>query len=333
MFQLLGICLALAALLVINAGASFIAALVWRALAYRAQSWRASTRARIIFALRTWPSAFAILCVAMLLFPAYFVYEPRASSEIVTAKLALLASLSMLGLALAMRRCLASWWATRRLIKDWLRHAEPVLIRNVPVPVYRLAHRFPVIAVVGAFRPKLFIASHIFDALNNAELDAALSHEIGHLAARDNLKRTFVRLCSDALAIISAQRILDRAWAESAEAAADEYVAQTRGASSALDLAAALIKIARMAPQGATPLLPAGAFLIGENADGIAWRVCRLTQLAAVEGGTGQRESLTRQFGSWWGFCAILTLAAFVINSQLLIEMHNFIEHIVSALQ
>jgi len=335
MYQLLGICLALAALLVVNACASFIAALVWRVLFVRAQMWRASTRASVIFALRTWPAACALLCVAALLFPAYFIYEPRASNEAVTTKLALLAALSVFGLTLAVRRGLGAWWATHKLIEDWLHHAEPIRLRNVSVPVYRIEHRFPLIAVVGAFRPRLFVASQIFDALSDAELKAALTHEIGHLAARDNLKRTLVRACSDALSIVPAGRTLGRAWAESAEEAADEYVARSGGVASALDLAAALLKIARMAPHGMRPAtMPAGAFLIGENMDGVAGRVRRLMQLAAVEGASEQHESSMQRLALWSCFCSLLALVVSIAaSSQMLVAMHNFIERIVFMLQ
>ncbi|MGI8653857.1 MAG: M48 family metalloprotease [Pyrinomonadaceae bacterium] len=335
MYQLLGICLALAALLVVNACASLIAVLVWRAVSRRAQTWRASTRARVLFALRTWPALCALVCVAALLFPAYFLYEPRASTEIVTTKLALLATLSMLGLALAARRGFGAWYATRKLSIDWLRHAELLCLPTIDVPIYRIEHRFPVIAVVGAFRPRLFIATQISDALDADELRAALQHESGHLTARDNLKRALVRICSDALSIIPAGRTLDRAWAENAEAAADEYVVRTSGAKGALDLASALLKIARMVPNGARPTMPAGAFLMGENLDGVAWRVRRLTELA-VEEKCGSEHSIASMLPAalWCSGGGLGALALLIVaDSQLLIALHNLIERVVSALQ
>ncbi len=50
------------------------------------------------------------------------------------------------------------------------------------------------IAVVGAFRPKMFIAEQIFLSLDKQELAAAVAHECGHLAARDNLKRLILKI-------------------------------------------------------------------------------------------------------------------------------------------
>jgi hypothetical protein len=83
---------------------------------------------------------------------------------------------------------------------------------------------------------------------------------------RDNLKRALMRACRDVLVIVPCGRILDRDWSEVAEAAADEHAARA-GATVALDLASALIKIARLIPEGVKPTMPAGAFLIDDNYD------------------------------------------------------------------
>lgn len=333
MYALLGICLALAALLVVNASVSVVSALVWRALSGPARRWSARERARAVFALRILPAASALFCVVALLSPAYLTHEPYSTKEIVTIKLALISLVSVLGILLALWRGLSAWRATRALVTDWMRVGEPIAVENVSIPVYRIRHSFPVIAIVGAIRPRLFIASHIFSTLNEEEIAAAMAHEVGHLTARDNLKRVLVRACSDVLAIVPAGRSLDRAWTESAEGAADEYVARTQGAQSALNLAAALVKIARLAPVGAKPTMPAAAFLIGENASGLAWRVRHLTDLAGIKS-NAEREPLLLRFGLWIclaGFLAVLALT--VINSRVLLAMHSITELIVSALQ
>jgi len=78
-----------------------------------------------------------------------------------------------------------------------------------------------VIAVVGSIRPRLFVAGQVLDSLTDEEMLAAIAHECGHLAA-DNFKRVLLRACRDMLTIVPCGRSLDRAWAENAEAAADE---------------------------------------------------------------------------------------------------------------
>lgn len=330
MYELLGISLALSGLLTLNAAASLLTALCWRLLQRRAQTWTAATRAQVLFALRVLPGLAAVLCVAALLVPAYIAHEPRHATEQVSLQLGLLAGVSALGLSLAAWRGVAAWLATRRLIHDWLRNSESLSLPPVSIPAHRLRHSFPVIAVVGTFRPRLFIADHLFQSLESDELTAAVAHECGHLAARDNLKRALLRGCRDVLTIVPCGRLLDREWAAAAEAAADEFAAR-KGAETALDLAAALVKIARLAPAGARPILPAGALLLGEDVGGVAHRVKLLTQLAATG---NERRSSTVSASLWFSFGALVTAALLVAaHPQSLPAIHRLIEAAVSTLQ
>src|SRR5215475_8098332 len=266
MFELLGICLALAALLTLNALAATLASALWGALGRRLEGRPAAARARLIFALRVFPPFIAAVGVGALLLPAYIAHEPRRAVEPVGLKLGVLAVVSAAGLLLALWRGVAAWIATRSLVKDWLRLAEPVSFDQIRIPAYRLRHQFPVVAIVGVIRPKLFIADHLYQSLTRQEFAAAIAHESGHLAARDNLKRALLRACRDALSIIPSGARLDRAWAEASEAAADEHAARG-GGNVALDLASTLVKIARLVPEGVNPAMPAGALLIGDSAD------------------------------------------------------------------
>src|SRR5262249_48078215 len=148
-----------------------------------------------------------------------------------------------------------------------------------------------------------------FQSLTNEEISAAMAHESGHLISRDNLKRPLLRACRDMLAIVPSGASLDRAWVEASEAAADEHAARG-GSGGALDLASALIKIARLVPDGVKPAFPAGALLIGDDGAGgvdgagIAERVRRLTRLATLE----DVSPGMRTFNVWpWAlFAAIL---------------------------
>jgi Zn-dependent protease with chaperone function len=335
MYALLGLCLALATLLTVNALAACAVVGLWRGLLARAtRNWSAGARAQILFALRLAPFAFALLFVAALIVPSYLRYEPEATAEAVSLKLAAFAALSIIGLALALWRGLMAWLTTRRLIADWLRHAEPITLPNVALPAFRVAHKFPVVAVVGALRPRLFVAQQLFAALSHSELSAVLAHERGHLAARDNLKRTLLRACRDVLMIVPAGRTLDRAWAESVEAAADEHAAQAGDDATALDLASALIKIARLIPTGAQPTMPAGAFLIGEFADGnLAWRVERLAQLAGAQ---INRRTHAHTLSLSFLVCAsvlLLVLSLIVGDARVLAVTHAALEYIVGVLR
>jgi Zn-dependent protease with chaperone function len=333
MYELLGICLSLAGLLAINSFGSLLAAAFWRG-ASKASGWvSASTRARFLFLLRVTPGLAAILGVAALLVPSYLANEPRDTGEIVSLELGLLAALSLYGVGLALWRAVAARLATRRLVEDWLKHAEPLHIQDVTIPAFRIQHPFPVLAIVGAVRPRLFVAEQILRSLSEEEIAAAVAHENGHLVAGDNVKRGLLRACRDMLAFIPFGSSLDRSWTKAAEAAADEYAARG-GASMSLNLASALLKVARLAPGGARPARVAGASLIAEDLGNITSRVLRLTQLAAVPGCPRRAQA------AGWSLAVCICLSVVLMAAILtysvanpLTVIHEGLEYFVAALQ
>src|SRR6266566_1565632 len=247
MFELLGLSLLLAALLTFNSFASLVTGVLWTLFHGATRRWSAWSRARLIFLLRTFPALAAAVCVLVLFAPAYLAYEPRHTNENVSFKLALLAFASAVGIAVAAARSIIAWRMTARLTADWMAQGEPIEVDGVDIATYRIDHAFPVIAIVGVLRPRLFIASQVFSLLTPTEIKASLAHENGHLASRDNLKRGILRACRDSLLLVPCGLLLDREWAEAAEEAADEQAARA-GHGVALDLASALVKIARIIP-------------------------------------------------------------------------------------
>lgn len=333
MYTLLAICLSLFGLLAIYSLGTVVAALVCSASRRAADLWPASNRAQFLFLLCIAPGLAAILCVGMLFIPAYLANEPRETTETVTLKLGLPAAASLLWIARALWRACSNYAATRRLVVNWLKEATPVVVGNVRVPAFRFRHRFPVIAIIGALRPRLFIADQIFHSLNDEEIAAAVAHENGHLHAADNLKRGLLHACRSMLTLIPLRRSLDRAWIKAAESAADDYAAKG-GASTALNLASALVKVARLAPAGCKPVSPAGASLIVEDPGSIAARVLHLTRVATEPGyfRNAERPVLSLMLGAALSaFLLAVTLAVF--SSDLLARIHSALEHIVSALQ
>jgi Zn-dependent protease with chaperone function len=334
MFELLGLSLLLAALLTFNSGASVVIAGLWRVAGRVTDNWTAASRARLLFSLRTLPALLAFLFVALLLVPSYLAYEPRHTAEGVSFKLGLLAFLSATGIGVSIARGIATHRATRKLTSDWLAQGKPIQIAGIDIEAYQIQHAFPLIGIVGFLRPRLFIASQVLELLTPEEISAAIAHENGHLTARDNLKRGLLRACRDALLIIPSGRLLDKSWSEASEEAADENAAR-QGNDMALDLASALVKIARIIPLGARPTMPAGVFLLGdEETKGIKSRVRRLLALAATERRSSSRsDALTKLF--MWGMASLLLLG-FVIaatNPYLLSRVHYLIEHAVFVLR
>lgn len=335
MYELLGICLALTALLAINASASAFAEVAWRVASPHTSHWRAAARARLLFALRVLPSAFAAAFVFVLVVPAYLLNEPLHSGETVGVKMLALAAVSAAGVLAAVWRIAGTWRATRRLARGWMLEAESVAVEGMSLPAYRIHHRFPVIAVVGVFRPRLFIASQIFDSLTGEELAAALAHERGHVEARDNLKRALLRAGQDALLFAPLGRSLSIAWARASELAADEFAA-SEDPSAALELASAIVKISRLIPAGVRPTLPAGAHLLGEceDSDGLSRRVTNLLRFAGLR---EDRPKLSRAHAGTVFTCAFwLGLSAaclFVATHPSVLKLtHAAIERVVGSL-
>lgn len=331
MYQLLGICLALTVLLAVNSIVSLGMAVVWKLAKNYLSRFSARTRAEILFAMRAVPPATALVCVGLFLIPAYVNYEPVATTEVVSKKLAALAFFSAAGLALASWRICRSWLATRSLLQSWLREAEPIHLTGVGVPAFRIRHSFPIIAVVGTLRPRLFIAEQVLRTLKEPELAAAIAHEHGHLQARDNLKRSTLRACSNLLLVVPFGRSLDHAWAGAAEAAADEHAAATNP-ESALNLASALVKIAKLVPSGARANVPVAAYLVGiEETQGVKTRIQRLIELASH--GFRQPQIAGARLiplASLAAFFLCLTILAG--NPKVLFGVHGLIEHVVGLL-
>lgn len=332
MYELLGICLVFAALLTINALASVISAAGWRLLEPLTQHWSSRSRADMLFAVRISPPVLAITIVALFLIPSYVGYEPHATSEVVSMKLAALAFISGAGVIFAAYRCLRSWLATRSLHRQWLLHAEQIRIRGISIPTFSLSHPFPVIAVIGTIRPCLFIADHVRQSLTNEELAAAIAHEYGHLAARDNFKRLALRLCRDLLMIVPCGHSLDREWSELAESAADEHAAEY-DREAALNLAAALIKIAKMIPPGSRTFVPLAAFLVGvDEARGVKSRVRRLLEIASGGSQTAGAQHTVRRIAPVLTVAALALLTVAAASPGVLIAVHRLIENIVKLL-
>lgn len=332
MFELLGLSLLLAALLTFNSVATLVIAGLWRLAGRETDNWTAAARARLLFSLRILPAVLAFLTVSLLLVPAYLAYEPRHAAETVSFKLGLLAFLSATGIAVSIYRGIATNRATANLTADWLRRGKPIQIPGIDIRSYEINHAFPLIGIVGFLRPRLFIASQVLEVLTPEEIAAAVAHENGHLTARDNLKRGLLQACRDALLIIPCGRLLDRSWSEASEEAADENAAR-QGNAVALDLASALVKIARIIPPGARPTMPAGVFLLGdEETKGIKSRVRRLIALATTERKGSHSDVLTRLLV--WAPATML-LIGFVIaatNPYMLTRVHHLIEHAVFVL-
>ena len=335
MYAFLGTTLVLALLLTINATATMAAAGLGRVSKRPLRGCSARTRAEILFVMRIGPPVIAIVALAAFMIPSYLIYEPHKTEEFVSWKLGTLAALSAVGIALAISRGLRSWLATRSLLKQWLATSTRIHLDAIAVPTFVVQHPFPIIAVVGALRPRLFIAHQVLESLSQEELAAAIAHECGHLAAHDNFKRSVMRISRAALLLIPCGRSLDRAWSDASESAADEHAAE-RSSLVALNLASALVRVAKMIPKGQRQIMPASvsAFLAGdEDTPGVKVRVRRLVELAASDPRQLVSSAPLFRFMPWLVLTAlVITGVSIESRPQVLAAVHTFLEQVVKLL-
>ena len=258
--------------------AFFLSSLLTSALAslltssvLQARAGEAAPRASALALFRLLPAVLALALTAGILAPGYFVHEQRAELEGVGLVLAcfavggvVLLSASCARIAMAVRRGSA---ARRTLMAA----SRPIDLPGSDVPAYAVDAAFPMVAVLGVVRPRLFIAESVLQSCSPHELRAIVEHERAHLRRGDNAMRLLMDATPDLLSFTRAHDAIAAAWHRAVEQRADD-AAERR-----LDLASALVKVARAASGARALDLPASALYRGEDEDGIvSSRVRRL---------------------------------------------------------
>jgi beta-lactamase regulating signal transducer with metallopeptidase domain len=90
------------------------------------------------------------------------------------------------------------------------------------------------------------------EACSQQEFEVIVAHERGHLRSRDNLTRWLLVCAPDPLRWTALHRNMLDAWRHASEDAADD-AATTDDAGARADLAALLVKVARLGLPGAAP--------------------------------------------------------------------------------
>jgi Zn-dependent protease with chaperone function len=288
---------ALAAYAVLNVVFSLIAAGLWQAGTIAPASLPPAARARQLVWLRALPAAGAALITLMLVIPAFTIFEPVHAAESIGPLLVTLAlcAAGQLGIALAQAARLAvTTWSLER---SWLRAASAHDVDPpAGVPAFVVESAAPMVALVGVLSPKLIAARAVIDACSEDELTAIVAHERGHLHARDNLKRWLMAAAPDALRWTPLHHAITSAWHDAAEDAADDQ-ASAGDERARVDLAALLLKIARLTTGAAWPTATVSPFV---EEDGLERRVRRL-----LGGGSPQPASR-------WAVVPLAASAAFL---------------------
>lgn len=243
---------AFAAYAVVSSLVALVVGVLWRVDHARSQADPARQATRLV-ALRATPSALGVVLSAGVVLPVYLAFEPVRDYEPVGPLLIALAAISVMIIGAAAYAAARSALMTRRVKRQWLRTATALDIDPpAGVPAFIIDAPSPMVALVGVFSPRLVAARAVIEACSAEELAAIVAHEKGHLHARDNLKRWLLTSAPDVLRWTPVHAAIVAAWRDAAEYAADD--AATGGEDEArVDLAALLVKIARLTPSFASP--------------------------------------------------------------------------------
>ena len=319
MFAVRGIAVSFSIFVMIYSALSGAAWGVWKRVWLTSQQYSARRCADLLFALRLTPLVVATGVTLVLAVPSFLLLEPRAVDESMGAVPVLLGLCGLAVVVAGMWKAAVALARVSRTVARWSSEARVIDSRSVDSGAsvsVRVSAAAPTLTAAGILRPSVWLPQTAEFALTERELETALRHEVVHVQRRDNLRKLILRLVA-----FPGMAGLERAWRESTEMAADD--AAVSSASEALDLAAAVIKLSRLAPL--EPLAELTTALVYSPAESVNARVERLIAW------TEQRQGPAPGFSVVYPLCAamaaVITLA--VTYSQLLVRVHAATEWLV----
>jgi Zn-dependent protease with chaperone function len=204
---------------------------------------RRRAAARELFALRLLPSAGAAILTVTVVLPAFLIYEPIHESEQAGPLLLVLVLVAVAVVGHGISRGWRAYAAAAALLRVCGAPDRGALPGKPTVQLVDVQE--PIVAVVGAWRPRILAARCVSLACDAEEFRQIVAHEAAHVASHDNLKLLLLLASPDALAWMPAGHALIARWRAAAELEAD---AAATGADphKRVALASALIKVARL---------------------------------------------------------------------------------------
>lgn len=279
-----------------------------------------------LFALRMLPFLLALLIAGSLALPSFLLLEPKHTAELISPRLILLAAMGAVLPVVAVARAFEVLLTTHRAARRWLRSATHLDMPEISAAVYVVRDAAGLFAVTGMFRSRIFVGRDIFETLSRAEFAAAVQHELAHVEAQDNFRQLIMKMTRP-LFFGKLQKSIEGLWSVSAELAADD--AALRSGAPALDLASALVRVARLSHcQAAPPVALAASHLVPEDSNSaIALRISRLS--ARIEDCEPDPRSAQRSFPLFPVTIVAVVLAYSLFLRSLLPTAHKIIEVIV----
>jgi Zn-dependent protease with chaperone function len=315
MFAARGIAVSFSMFFLLYSGLSVVVATLWARIWVHSERYPAWHCADLLFGIRMLPLAISLAVTFTFTVPSFMLLEPRAIREPVGAIPLVLGLCGLILVLLGILNATAAGLAASRTIATWV--GDGLLVKGESsVPVLRISRVVPALTAAGVFRPLVLMSDAVEAVLNASELRSALRHELAHVRRRDNLKKLLLRFV-----VFPGMAALEVAWSQATEIAADDAAVST--ASEALDLAAALIKLSRLAtlpsaPDIATTLIHAP--LASVNA--------RIERLIAWN---GQQQKPALAISPLYAVCVMVTTVAAVAvtYSQALQRVHTATEWLV----
>jgi hypothetical protein len=293
--------------------AAVVAATPW--ILARSARYAPASRAALLLAARLLPSVAAVTAAFVIALPTFLWYEEANSGEHIGPTLAITSIAGAWFLLRGARTAWRAWRDTAAVVRGWERGSRPAPELGAAMPASAVTGTAAVVAVSGCVRPRLFVSQVVLDVCTPREVAAIVAHEAAHTDAFDNLKRVAICACPDAA---DPHGALEAAWSAAAEHAADAKVVAVRP-DLALDLAQALIRVARLTTGPQAPLASA---LV--EADGLASRVRRLVDPPLAEAAIAPRR---------WFVVALLAAAALAASAVAAApDVHELVELAVQVL-
>jgi beta-lactamase regulating signal transducer with metallopeptidase domain len=320
MFAVRGIAVSSAIFVLLYSALSLVVCGVWRILCRRRHRDSGTHSADFLFILRMAPFILAVGATLLFAVPSFLLLEPRAVNESMSDATALLGVCGIAVLLAGTWNALRALARTSRMVARWSREAGPISSKPVDsqlsVSVFRTSAVAPPLTASGILHSSVWLSRAAEFVLTERELESALRHEVVHVRRRDNLRKLMLRLVA-----FPGMEVLDTAWREATEMAADD--AAVSSASEALDLAAAVIKLSRLAPLDPPSELTTA--LVHSPAESVNARVERLITW------TERRQIPARKYSSAFALCAaaVVTITLAASYPQLLTVVHTATEWLV----
>jgi beta-lactamase regulating signal transducer with metallopeptidase domain len=245
MFALRGIAVSLTCFVLLYCLLSALVAIIWRPLKllHVAQQ----SVADLLFELRILPLLASVVITFALVVPSFQRLEPRSIDEGMGIMPLTLGVWALLLIAYGCFSVIAAEIRSTRVVTRWLEGARPLKDNAGSLVAFQSRREAPPLTLVGVRKPRVVVSECTVALLSHDELCIALKHELQHMKSHDNLKKLIFRCCP-----FPGMAKLESAWSEASELAADDAAVSNQ--SDAVDLAAALVKLSRLAPVEAVPV-------------------------------------------------------------------------------